>query len=893
MASLDLEDLVEPATVPALGAETGAEERADHLARERWPDDPLAEAEDVHVVVLDTLARRVGVVADTSAEARVLVDRDADTDAAAADQHAAIRVSLADLPRDQRREVRVVVGLDVLVGADVDDRVSESSDVGPQVLFEREAGVVATECHSQRRSSEHLASAARELAEIPPDYNVESAGGTELSRAALVADLDASARAAPGPRRRCRFRLCAGRGVKVRLTWIARPSSCRLGSRRIGRALSSGGRRFRGTSNMVRTKDVTLPRRSAVRRSVGHSGHRPAAAWIAFALASSAIGIEPPALVAEGARPAAVPETAPGPAKVRSEVLRELERVGRVVVFVYFEPLSPSGTSSWGDEIARVQDEILDAVGSDASVRVRHRFRWVPSLVLEVHDLAALARIAALAQVRDVYLDVPGRASMRESLPAAGVDRAHELGVDGSGTIVAVLDSGIEPEHPALESARLVEFERRFLDQGNDIGDDARDGHGHGTHVAGVIGSRGSTEIGLPAGVAPGARLIALKVLDDSARGWLSDWCRGMDEVLRRHLEVEGVTIDVVNMSLVLESVFEEICDDARPSFAIACRIAAENGIALFASSGNGGAADAITLPACYSSVTSVGSSRHAGEATVSSFTNRGELLDILAPGEEITSAGLAVQGHVSTRSGTSHACPHVAGVASLMREADGAMSASDLRAIVIATGERVADPTSGRSYPLLDARRAVELALGPAVEFLACDASGEPISVVWELTKPATSQFVRVDRDGEPFHSEILDGAARRFQVLPRGGGTYRTCVWPVGAGGFIGASQCCEVRVVDGPAFRRGDCTGDGWVDISDVVGVLWNTFATPELPLCLVACDANDDDEVDVSDAVYLLNYLFRRQAPPPPPQLDCGRDVSLESLGCAVSPCGLDA
>jgi arylsulfatase A-like enzyme len=90
----------------------------------------------------------------------------------------------------------------------------------------------------------------------------------------------------------------------------------------------------------------------------------------------------------------------------------------------------------------------------------------------------------------------------------------------------------------------------------------------------------------------------------------------------------------------------------------------------------------------------------------------------------------------------------------------------------------------------------------------------------------------------------------------------------------------------------FRRGDCNDDGELDVSDAVrGLLW-LFGGAEAPGCIDACDSNDDGGLDVSDAVYLLSFLFTGSGEaPPPPFPGCGLDPTADGLACeAQAACG---
>jgi len=585
-------------------------------------------------------------------------------------------------------------------------------------------------------------------------------------------------------------------------------------------------------------------------------------------------------------------ETPEEPSKIRSDVDEALAKDGKTIVFVYYEPTSSFSSASYRQVTEAVQAEISDLAGE---AKVRYQYRWVPSVVIEVDDREVLEQIAQIPEVKTVYCDLEGTGALNDSRPFINTDRAYALGVEGAGSVVAVLDTGIEEHHPALESARLYEFEKRFLQAGEDESDNVLDRHGHGTHVAGIVGSRGTPDGQVPTGVATGVRLISVKVLDDQNRGFLSDWVRGLDHVLELAID-EGVRVDAVNMSLQVSThQFDTECDNSFPSLTRAAQLALDNDIVVCAAAGNAGEMRKLTTPACVSSIISVGSINHRGnDNELSSFSSRAPFLDLVAPGENIVSCALIDGEPELFRSlrGTSQACPHVTGVVALIRHADPTLSAPLIRRMLTENDREVFDIASQRSYPVLDAGRSIEMALSPVFELVQCEVSGGALSLGWHLNERASFIQVHVAKDGVPIHFDTINGDDRRWEFEVPEAGEFEICLRARSLDGSLtGLAECCSFRAALTPRFTRGDCTGDGSVDISDVVNLLWHTFSSPDMPGCEIACDTNSDDEVDISDALYLLNHLFRRGAPPPPPYPGCGTAAPSE-LGCQVSDCGED-
>src|SRR6185437_16214523 len=145
--SLDGEDLVQPAPMPRLAAELRMEEGQGALERGLHADDTLAQGEDVHVVVLDALVRRVGVVAHGRAHATDLGGGHARPHAGAADEDAALHVAVTDRLADPLREVRIVVVRIAAITAEIDELVirAQRRHAPEQLVLQRRARVIRRE----------------------------------------------------------------------------------------------------------------------------------------------------------------------------------------------------------------------------------------------------------------------------------------------------------------------------------------------------------------------------------------------------------------------------------------------------------------------------------------------------------------------------------------------------------------------------------------------------------------------------------------------------------------------------------------------------------------------------------------------------------------------------
>ncbi|MCX6935124.1 MAG: S8 family peptidase [Verrucomicrobia bacterium] len=210
----------------------------------------------------------------------------------------------------------------------------------------------------------------------------------------------------------------------------------------------------------------------------------------------------------------------------------------------------------------------------------------------------------------------------------------------GQGIKVGVLDTGIALEHPDLKPAILEA--RDFTRSPSD----AYDAQGHGTHVCGIISARRNAN-GI-VGVAPETQLLMAKVLNDEGSGTSADIVAG----IRWAVEAGA---DILSMSLGSPEPDEEIHH--------ALRDAIQKGVFVITAAGNEGPAlDTVGYPAGFPEMVAVGSIDR--QKKLSSFSSRGRQVDIVAPGDKITSC-YPPRGY-AVLSGTSMATPFVSGVVAL-----------------------------------------------------------------------------------------------------------------------------------------------------------------------------------------------------------------------------------
>jgi membrane-anchored mycosin MYCP len=272
----------------------------------------------------------------------------------------------------------------------------------------------------------------------------------------------------------------------------------------------------------------------------------------------------------------------------------------------------------------------------------------------------------------------------------------------GAGIRIAVIDSGVDADHPQLRDQ--VAAGRDFL-HGNATG--RQDCVGHGTAVASIIAARPAAGAGLR-GLAPGATIVPVRVSEqtdtEQQNGEPASPARFATAI---DWAVDEGGADVINMSLVMTD------DDDRVRDAVARAAAA--GVIVVAAAGNHGRPDEANprpYPASYPDVIGVGAIGPDGVA--GDFSQRGDYVDVMAPGVEVT---FAARGEGHTRgNGTSYATPFVAATAALIKQRFPALTPAQVARRIFAT----TDPAPGgrRSerygFGVLNPYRALTETLGP-----------------------------------------------------------------------------------------------------------------------------------------------------------------------------------
>jgi subtilisin family serine protease len=414
--------------------------------------------------------------------------------------------------------------------------------------------------------------------------------------------------------------------------------------------------------------------------------------------------------------------TAAAASKVGAPVRAALARGPwvKVVVALRTTGRSPAAAGIGERRVAALQRSVLSRL-SRTDFETTALWSEIPAFAGRVTK-SGVAKLAADPRVVRIDVDQGGRADDNESLPLIRGDVAHTEGFLGAGQTVAVVDSGIDRSNVDLAGAIVAEH--CFVPSGCPDGQPEQDGpgsaqddNGHGTNVAGIIASAGTIA---PIGVAPGVKLVVVKVLDRNELFQSSSQViSALDWIIANHPEVR-----VVNMSLGTSALFPAACDSSSAvtiALASAINTLRARGTLVFAASGNDGEKSAMEAPACISSAVSVGAVFDADvglqalfsciDSTsapdrVACFSDSSPVLDLLAPGDVITSTGLG--GGLSSYAGTSQATPQAAGAAAVLFSAVPTATADQVESVLESTGVKVADPANGRVTPRIDVAAAL-----------------------------------------------------------------------------------------------------------------------------------------------------------------------------------------
>ncbi len=403
--------------------------------------------------------------------------------------------------------------------------------------------------------------------------------------------------------------------------------------------------------------------------------------------------------------------------------------------------------------IAVAQDGVRQALRG-LRHRVVREFRTIPLLAIEASPDSLRMLEAMRGVVVRVHDDALLAPSLIDSGPLIGALASWNVGLDGTGTVIAIVDTGVDKNHPFL-AGKVIE-EACFSSTTTDFsttcpnGFDEQTGQGsgvpcpvpdcaHGTHVAGIAAG------GL--GIARGASIIAVQVFSRGSTSaacaggpppciaaFTADVLAGLDYTYGRRA---AHNVAAVNLSLGGGRFFAPC--DGNPTKAMIDNLRAA-GIATVVASGNDGFTDSLGAPACVSTAVSVAATTKRDGVWI--WSNVASFLSLFTPGASIVSS-VPGEGFVAA-DGTSMAAPHVAGAFAILRQAFPGATVSQMLEALQATGRPITDVT-GITRPRVQVDAALaSLGLGPLPPFALIESTatsfsgGHTITVYLTAAAPA-----------------------------------------------------------------------------------------------------------------------------------------------------------
>lgn len=294
------------------------------------------------------------------------------------------------------------------------------------------------------------------------------------------------------------------------------------------------------------------------------------------------------------------------------------------------------------------------------------------------------------SEVEFVDLDFYAETQLNDSRELIGAGLVEQnFGYTGEGTKVAILDTGIDLDHPALVNSIVDVIDVTYENNPDDV-------FGHGTHVACIV----SCDDPVYKGIAPESDLYIAKIFRSNGLAYFSDIVDGLDWAVDNE-------VDIINMSLGarIAGCGNDILSD------VASQVV-DLGVTVVASAGNyGSVTNAISAPACAENVIAVASGEP--QRGIDYYSSRGPTAsgltkpDITAPGFLIRAA--YVGGGYRDLLGTSMASPHIAGVAALMKEANSNLTPNEIKIAMMDTALDLGFPETSQGAGFVQAEDAVE----------------------------------------------------------------------------------------------------------------------------------------------------------------------------------------
>ncbi len=374
-------------------------------------------------------------------------------------------------------------------------------------------------------------------------------------------------------------------------------------------------------------------------------------------------------------------------------------------------------------------DHVRRTLPQDA-VHVRHTYRLFPVFAAEV-TADAISTLAAQDDVEYIEYDHVWHAHTSQGIPLIHADVAHNMGFTGAGTSVAIIDTGVDYNHPTLGAGAIPNGKVIYGKDTADNDSDPMDCGDHGTAVASIAAGspyQWSSVRSFAGGVAPDAQILAYKASGDAQCGSFSssDVVAAIEDAM---LLRDTYNVAAINLSIG-GGLFDGPCDNRSTLYGSAVTSATEAGIAVVISAGNDAKKSKISSPACLTNAISVGSvydtnivngpqfcaddscteilcqDHNVSPGTPTCYSNSNYYLDILAPSEYLTAA--ESNGQTTSFGGTSGAAPYITGCMALLAQAFPGIDPGTARLLLEITGTPEEDPANGIIRPMANMEAAL-----------------------------------------------------------------------------------------------------------------------------------------------------------------------------------------
>ena len=332
-------------------------------------------------------------------------------------------------------------------------------------------------------------------------------------------------------------------------------------------------------------------------------------------------------------------------------------------------PIKSGSKSELPEEIRRMEKqgllEINNVLKSSNSV----------SLKISSNPGQAFQRLNGLGKVEKGFLDSKAKVLNLDANGVVGADSVRQTySINGSGEVLAVLDTGVEASH--------VDFASRVIDQKDYSGDGTGDVEGHGTHVSGTVLGDGSAQGGYYPGMSQKASLMSVKVLGDDGSGFSSDIQAGIEYAADNNASVISLSLGEPNAEYSLTSYNSSV------------QYARNRGSVVVVAAGNDGGFETVNSPGSVPDAVTVGAVDDSESLTY--FSSKGPenvyyniKPEVTAPGSFINSTSNSYPStNYTSKSGTSMATPVVSGIVGLVRDQNPGWAVEEVENAVIASGE-------------------------------------------------------------------------------------------------------------------------------------------------------------------------------------------------------------